>query len=271
MLSQVSGYTAAAVARAGGSIDLQQPAQAAAAAAGEGQPEQQLGQLSAKDGVSAIHSFVSYLLSMTNQDSDGRIIIEAAASTSAPAAVPSGRGGSSASEQPQQRGGRLRYVVLNAARHFGSLLACARAVLLVSGTLAPVDGLTAQLFPDVAPSRIHHFECGHVVPADQLLAVSVGRGPSGRGLNLKHEGRGEVATIEELGQLLVGLAGVVPQGLVVFVPSFGYLEQLAAQWTRSGLWARLAARKQVFRCGQRPVVGGDRLTCLRLCLLRADS
>jgi chromosome transmission fidelity protein 1 len=214
------------------------------------QQQHSLGRLSAKDGVSAIHSFTAFLLSLTHADADGRIIIEPPAAPSAAAAAQQGAAaavGSSGSADQASRGGQLRYVLLNAARHFGQLLASARSVLLVSGTLAPIEGLQAQLFPEVAPERVRHFECGHVVPAEQLLAVSVGRGPSGKALNLKHEARGDVGLMSELGQLLANLCAVVPEGLVVFVPSFGYLEQLTQHWRASGMWERLAQRKQVFR------------------------
>ncbi|WIA09167.1 hypothetical protein OEZ85_008578 [Tetradesmus obliquus] len=278
MAFKVSGYTAVAVGQAAGSVELQQNKKQqqqqqqqqkqqasevtnAEADAGpqsqqqqQQQQQQQLGQLSARDGVSAIHSFVSFLLSLTSTDADGRVIIEPAAATPPAAAAAAAIGdstreadlSSSAAAQPA-RGGRMRYVLLNAARHFGRLLASARSVLLVSGTLAPVEGLRAQLFPDLLPERLRHFECGHVVPPDQLLAVCVGAGPSGKALNLRHESRGDGAVIDELGQLLLNLAAVVPEGLVVFAPSFGYLEALAGRWQGSGLLARLQQRKQLFR------------------------
>lgn len=267
----MSGYTAAAVAKAGGSIQLQRGGQAANSSrqdqhASADQQQTSLGQLSAKDGVSAIHAFISFLLSLTNADADGRVIIEAAAltptttsSTSSQTAAAAGAShtpstagaaaGSGSRVDSAARGGQLRYVLLNAARHFGSLLASARSVLLVSGTLAPVEGLAAQLFPDTGPARVCHFECGHVVPPQQLLTVSIGRGPSGRALQLKHEARGDAGMMTELGLLLFNLAGVVPEGLVVFVPSFSYLEQLTQHWKAAGIWDRLAQRKQVFRWG----------------------
>jgi chromosome transmission fidelity protein 1 len=267
------------VEQAGGSIQLQQPqhpkqqslnssSEHLDAHPQQHQHQQQsLGQLSAKDGVSAIHAFMSFLLSLTHADEDGRVILEppaphtpattqqapqqqapGAAATAVPARTVSSVSSNRSSSGQLARGGQLRYVLLNAARHFGQLLASARSVLLVSGTLAPIEGLAAQLFPNVAPQRIRHFECAHVVPPEQLLTVSIGRGPSGRALNLKHEARGEAGVMQELGQLLVNLCAVVLQGLVVFVPSFGYLEQLVGQWQASGLWARLNSRKPVFRC-----------------------
>ena len=271
-LLQVSGYTAAAVAKAGGSIELQKqtsqagkpPSSAATASSGQNQQQQQqqqqqphgLGHLSAKDGVSATHSFVSFLLSLTHADADGRILIQPSqphtpptAGATAGAATAAAAGTGDSTRDAASKGGQLRYVLLNAAHHFGKLLSSARSVLLVSGTLAPVEGLAAQLFPDIEPTRVKHFECGHVVPPQQLLTVSIGRGPSGRVLDLRHEARSAGSMKGELGQLLVNLCGVVPEGLVVFVPSFGYLEQLREAWKESGVWERLAQRKKVFRCG----------------------
>ena len=43
------------------------------------------------------------------------------------------------------------------------VLSEAHAVVLASGTLAPVDSLALQLFPSVDPGRLRHFSCGHVV------------------------------------------------------------------------------------------------------------
>lgn len=249
--SQVAGYTAAAVAKAGGSLELQTQSQPARMQRQGGVQHQELGALTARDGVTALHAFMGFLLSLTNADADGRVILEPAATptpmTTAAAAAGTVIGSGSGSDTGICRDGRLRYVLLNAARHFGRLLCDARAVLLVSGTLAPVDGLRAQLFPGVQAARLRHFECDHVVPADALLAVAVGRGPSGRPLVLRHLERGEPALIDELGALLLNLASVVPQGLVVFAPSFSYLDVLAARWESTGLMARLHARKQIFR------------------------
>ena len=45
------------------------------------------------------------------------------------------------------------------------VLSPAHAVVLASGTLAPVASLQQQLFPGLAPARLHHFSCGHVVRA----------------------------------------------------------------------------------------------------------
>ncbi len=45
------------------------------------------------------------------------------------------------------------------------MLASAHAVVLASGTLAPVSSLKQQLFPGVPATQLHQFSCGHVVRA----------------------------------------------------------------------------------------------------------
>jgi chromosome transmission fidelity protein 1 len=43
------------------------------------------------------------------------------------------------------------------------------------------------------------------------------------------------------------LSNVVPQGMVVFVPSYSYEEQLVARWEETGLLKRIGKRKVVIR------------------------
>jgi chromosome transmission fidelity protein 1 len=220
----------------------------AAAKSGSVQPDRARGG-GGGSGLAALHALISFMGALTNTDGDGRIIVEPAGASggggaggAGPAAAAGGGGGGDAAD----RGGRLRFVLLNAARHFGRLLSGARAVVLASGTLSPVESLRAQLFQHEPPSRIRHFECGHVVPADQLLAVAVGRGPGGGPLDFRHASRGRECTLDEAGGLLLNLAALVPAGMVAFAPSFAYLDQLAARWRDTGLMARLEARKAVF-------------------------
>lgn len=51
---------------------------------------------------------------------------------------------------------------------------------------------------------------------------------------------------EELGQMLVNIASIVPNGLVVFFPSYAFLDQARVIWEASGLLARLGAKKTVY-------------------------
>ena len=53
------------------------------------------------------------------------------------------------------------------------VLASAHAVVLASGTLAPVSSLKQQLFPGVPATQLHQFSCGHVVRCTLCVTLRV--------------------------------------------------------------------------------------------------
>ena len=91
------------------------------------------------------------------------------------------------------------------------VVAAAHAVVLASGTLAPVEGLRRALFPALDPAAVHRFSCGHVVPPERLLALALGRGPTGRELDLRAERRGAPGALDELGRLLLNVCQAIPE------------------------------------------------------------
>ena len=98
--------------------------------------------------------------------------------------------------------------------------------MLASGTLAPVTALQRQLLPVAASNVLRYFSCGHVVPANRLLALAVGAGPSGAALDFRHTARAVPAAMDELGRLLSNICQIVPQ--VWSYPLYTFW--LAAQW-----------------------------------------
>lgn len=151
------GGTAAAAATAAA-------ARAAGTAAGEGEGV-------GGAGTGPLHALVSFLQALTNADADGRIVVQpaaaapaAAAAAGAPAAAPAATaGGQPGNGQP---GGLLKFVLLNAAAHFGAVVRAAHAVVLASGTLSPLESVL-HLFPGLPPHRLHRYACGHVVPRER--------------------------------------------------------------------------------------------------------
>ena len=186
--------------------------------------------------MSSLHALVGLAAALTNADTDGRVVVDAAAQT-------------------------VKFVLLNAAAHFGKVgayahavsalskagnlcymrnsltlrnaptlervpdrpisyqvpacgvqvVAAAHAVVLASGTLAPVEGLRRALFPALDPAAVHRFSCGHVVPPERLLALALGRGPTGRELDLRAERRGAPDALDELGRLLLNVCQAIPE------------------------------------------------------------
>ena len=51
--------------------------------------------------------------------------------------------------------------------------------------------------------------------------------------------------IAELGQILLNFTNVVPAGMVVFVPSYGFLNVVTEKWRASGVLEKLGAKKKV--------------------------
>ena len=168
-----------------------------------------------------LHSLLSFLQALTNEDADGRVVCDPTNNV-------------------------VKFILLNAAAHFASIVSSARAIILASGTLSPMETVM-RLFPTTLAPDITQYSCGHVVGGERLLAVAVGSGPSGHPLDFRHGTRSHPATIDELGRLVVNACTASPGGVVVFFPSFAYIEEVVRRWTTSGGWRSLQDKKKVFR------------------------
>ena len=109
-----------------------------------------------------------------------------------------------------------------------------------------------HLFPYLDPSRLRTLSCGHVIPDDHMIAWPITKGPNGLDFDFTYESRNLPRTIDELGECLLTLSKIVPDGLVVFFPSYAYLEQVISKWTAKKpgigcIWDKLQAQKHIFR------------------------
>ena len=108
-------------------------------------------------------------------------------------------------------------------------------VLLASGTLAPLESMAAELALPF-PVRL---ENPHVVDPSNVLVGVLPVGPSGATLNSSYRTRNTDAYKRELGNALVNLARTVPDGLLVFFPSYTTLSSALDFWKESGQWERI--------------------------------
>lgn len=147
----------------------------------------------------------------------------------------------------------LKYLLLDPTHHFRDIVSEARAVVLAGGTMAPMSDYTQHLFSYLPESQVTTLSCGHVIPKENLIAWPVGKGPTGIDLEFTFEKRGTDALIDELGRTILNLCIVIPDGVVVFFPSYAYLDTVITRWQKSpvadqkSVWERLASRKQVFQ------------------------
>jgi len=112
--------------------------------------------------------------------------------------------------------------------------------------MSPISDVVAQLFSHLPHERLSNFSCGHIVPPCNLQTLVVGKGPRGSELEFKFDRRGDKNIIAELGQILSNFINVVPGGMVVFFPSYGFLNSVKAEWSTSGTMDKFTAKKKVF-------------------------
>ena len=101
-----------------------------------------------------------------------------------------------------------------------------RSIIVTSGTLAPLPSYGMELglnFP-------HTLENPHIIADEQLHVRVVGKGVSGKNLTSSFERRKDGEYFVELGNTLVSIAKVVPDGMLVFFPSYGVMETCLERW-----------------------------------------
>lgn len=176
-----------------------------------------------------LHTLLSFLLALTNLSFEGRIFYQKEASP---------------------RDIQLSYLLLSPTHAFSSIASSARAVVLAGGTMSPFEDYTAHLFPSLPSPQITTLSCGHVIPPSNLSVwtLSKFRTPAGESpFEFSFSRRGDKGMISQLGLALVNICTVVPDGVVAFFPSYGYLDEVVQAWQSSPVWERLASKKAVFR------------------------
>ncbi|KAK7375603.1 hypothetical protein VNO78_35510 [Psophocarpus tetragonolobus] len=121
-----------------------------------------------------------------------------------------------------------------------------RSIILTSGTLSPMESFAQELKLDF-PIRL---ENPHVITPNQIWAGVVPVGPSGRTFNSSYRTRDSPEYKQELGNAIVNLARIVPDGLLVFFPSYYLLDQIIECWksvsnlNSTSIWDRICKHKK---------------------------
>ena len=116
-----------------------------------------------------------------------------------------------------------------------------------------MDDYIRHLFAYVEPNRLQTFSCGHIIPKENLVALSVAKGSGGVDLEFTYDKRNSLTMIDALGNSIIEFGASIPDGLVVFFPSYAYLDQVNRRWqTKSkagskSIWERLLDIKPIFR------------------------
>ncbi|XP_065868607.1 regulator of telomere elongation helicase 1 homolog [Euphorbia lathyris] len=120
------------------------------------------------------------------------------------------------------------------------------SIILTSGTLSPMDSFAHELKLPF-PIRL---ENPHVISSNQIWAGVVPVGPSGRSLNSSYRNRDSLEYKQELGNAIVNFSRLVPDGLLVFFPSYYLLDQCIECWKNvshansTTIWERICKLKK---------------------------
>ncbi|KAJ9513931.1 hypothetical protein QJQ45_021052, partial [Haematococcus lacustris] len=118
-----------------------------------------------------------------------------------------------------------------------------RSILLTSGTLSPLDSFAheLQLSFDI------RLENPHIIHPSQVWVGVMGSGPSGYPLCSNYQSREDVKYKDDLGNAVVNFARLVPDGLLVFFPSYGVLNSCLEHWKVPGAGGGLSAWERIVR------------------------
>lgn len=189
-----------------------------------------------------LHALVAFIIALTNPSDEGRIFYEK---------LPAGL-----STSPDVK---LSYLLLSPTHAFSSIAKSARAVILAGGTMSPFEDYKTHLFPYLPPQSITTLSCGHVIPPSNLCVWTLASmKPNTTNTDdlfeFSFQKRSDKGMIKRLGQALLNICSVVPDGVVAFFPSYGYLDEVVAAWQAPDpsdgaktIWDRLQTRKALFR------------------------
>lgn len=133
--------------------------------------------------------------------------------------------------------------------------------------MSPMSDYTSHLLSYLPASQITTLSCGHVIPKKNLLAWTLSTGPTGKPFEFtygKRGGRQGEEMLDDLGRALLNICGVVPDGVVVFFPSYNFLDAVIKRWqiasppgSSGSIWERLGAKKALFKESKEVKSGDD--------------
>jgi chromosome transmission fidelity protein 1 len=175
--------------------------------------------------VSPLMVVENFIFTLSNQNKDGRILI-----------------------YEEKKNIVFKYLLLNPSESFKSLVEEARTVVLAGGTLEPISDFIEQLFPYLEKDKeIVHYSYDHVIDSSSLLTMIIEKGPIGTPFLFNYENRNNPKILKELGQLILNVVNVIPDGIVIFFPSYLYLNEVYEFWDKNNYLKQIENKKKIFK------------------------
>lgn len=135
----------------------------------------------------------------------------------------------------------IKYMLLEPNQIFKTIVNDSKCVILAGGTMQPTSEFIENLLPFVPSKDIVQFSCNHIIPESNLDTFIVSEG-----FNFNYESRNNESVMCKLYDFLLELGCRVPHGIVVFFPSYGYLEHVIKFWQLEEIFEKLSMNKRIF-------------------------
>lgn len=126
---------------------------------------------------------------------------------------------------------KVSFICLSPAVAFKQLSSLARTVVLTSGTLSPMTSFSSELGLSF-PFRL---EASHVIDKSQVWVGCFSEGPKRTALLSTYKTNDSFAFQDEIGLSILKVCEIVPQGVLVFFPSYGLMNKMQNRWKQTGL------------------------------------
>lgn len=106
-----------------------------------------------------------------------------------------------------------------------------RSLILTSGTLSPMKSFSGELGVDFAVT----LENGHVIGSRQVMGSIISAGPDGTALSSSFRSRDSDEYKMSLARTMVQIVRSVPDGVLVFFPSYNAMSSMLEFWRSTGI------------------------------------
>lgn len=117
-----------------------------------------------------------------------------------------------------------------------------QSVIITSGTLSPID-----MYPKLLDFRaVITTSFTMTLARPCICPMIVGKGNDQVAMTSKFESRNDTSVIRNYGNLLSEMCAIVPDGIVCFFVSYGYMESVIATWYEQGIIDLVLKHKLLF-------------------------
>ena len=143
----------------------------------------------------------------------------------------------------------LKFVSLHANYQMESLLqANVHRILLVGGTMQPIEFICKELFTSIDESKIKTYIGDHITDAKNVYCTILQKSlcNSEMTFNFTFANRANNELADECGKSLLEICSIVPNGVVAFFASYSQLTCIHKRWKEWGILGKLSQKKEIF-------------------------